>query len=141
MQSPILPKDFVEFIDKCKSLINEVWDYKYNREDFLTFDENFEKFKNRNLKKFPKYAGLIGSFKKHMIKKPKKVYYTTFYWHDLVCQKTLLELRKGLKKYQTVKHFLFQNKVLLANERLSLKEAQTLLSKLKNSINGDLRLK
>ena len=139
MQSQILPHDFVHFIDKCKTLMGEVWDYKYNREDFLTFEENFEKFQKRHLKKFPLYCGLFGSFKKHMVKKPpKKIYHITHYWHDLICQKTILEIRNSLKMSPVVKHNLFHTKIFLENERLSLIEARKLLSKLNQPWDNDL---
>ena len=95
MQSQNLPPDFVEFVDNCKTLMGEVWDYKYNREDFVTFEENFAKFQKRHLKKFPMYCGLFGSLKKHMVKKPpKKTYHISYSWHNLICQKTVLEIKK-----------------------------------------------
>ena len=138
MQSEILPHDFIQFIDKCKTLMAEVWDYKHNREDFVLFEENFEKFQKRHLRKFPLYCGLLGSFQKHKIKKqPKKIYYIKHYWHDLICQKTSLEIRNSLKKSQVVKHIMFQTKVSIETETLSLMEASKLLSKLSKPWKSD----
>ena len=99
----LLPPDFVQFLDQCKSLMNEVWSYKQNREDFLQFEENFEAFKKRNAQKFPLYGNLLGSFNKHIKiiePKPKVIHKITFHYHDLVCQKTLVELKNQLSKYQ-----------------------------------------
>lgn len=126
MQSHILlPPDFIQFVNSCKTLMSEVWCYKYNREDFLQFEQNFEAFKKRNLQKFPHHAKVLGSFKKHIKDKPKTklIYSITHNWHNLTCKKTLVELKSQLTRYQLKRHFLMtQPRICYKSEFLSVND-------------------
>lgn len=130
MQSHILPPDFIQFVNSCKTLMNEVWSYKYNREDFLQFEENFEAFKKRNLQKFPQYGKVLGSFKKHIKDKtkPKLIYSSLTHWHDMACQKTLVELKSQLARYQLKRHFLMTlPRICYKSESLKFNHPHSLL--------------
>ena len=103
----LLPNDFKDFICKCYKLIEEVKNYEKNREDFQQFERVFDQQHNAK-KDFKKQTLLLldlfniwNKIAKYICQRKKYVKYSSSHqWHNLVCNKTLIEIKKDLKLYK-----------------------------------------
>ena len=103
----LLPNDFKIFISKCYNLIKEVKNYEKNREDFQQFEEAFDQqhYAKKDFKKQTLFLldlfNIWNKIAKYICQRKKYVKYSNSHqWHYLVCNKTLIEIKKDLKLYK-----------------------------------------
>jgi len=110
----VLPEEFVEYINYCKSLIYEVRHYKRYREDFSQFDTAMRHPDKTDFIRFPLLLDIISSWGaiadiiKNKRQKPKP-FIVSHKLHYQNCKRTLLEIKSKLKLYNPVKKWILQN--------------------------------
>lgn len=110
----ILPEEFVEYINYCKSLIYEVRHYKRYREDFLQFEAAMNHPDKIDFIRFPLLFDIISSWGviagtiKNRRQKPRAIQ-VSHKWHDKTCKKTLMDIKSKLKLYNPTKKWILQN--------------------------------